>query len=1307
MNPKAKIALLLLIDALLLSLCWILAYTFRFDFSVPSSESLNQGNNYALQLKLLLPWVLASHLALLWAMGLYKGILSYAGSREAQAIAVAGAIHFVLLGALNVFMDSRESLFELPQRWVEGGPATEVIRVPWIILVVYAMLGSGAVACVRFSKRWALERLSGGDSREAPATLIVGAGDVADSLLRDLLRSPNPGFRPVCAVAAVSARVGLRLHGIPVVGTIDKIPAVIADSKIEQVLIALDDSSATVLRQVVAACESAEVSFRIVPSLGAIEQGRVAVSSVRGIEIEDLLGRDAVRMELPAGQNYLVGETVLVTGGGGSIGSELARQAARAGAARIVLLGKGENSVFEIAAEMRATYPSLTIDAIVGDVRDSDRMERVFSRHSPTVVFHAAAHKHVPLMEDAADEAVKNNVLGTAVVASLAARHGAKRFVLISSDKAVSPVSVMGATKRLAEMIVLAMAGRSECRFVAVRFGNVLGSRGSVIPLFRKQIERGGPVTVTHPDVTRYFMTIPEAVSLVLQAGSREESGCLYLLDMGEPIRIRDLARNMITLAGLRPDVDIKIEYTGLRPGEKLHEELITEHEGARRTEIAKIYSAHPPRLPAWGEVEGHLAEFRRLVGRGSRREVLAALAAAIPDYHPSEIETNDRAPVPVATEEPAPSPGAGDSESSPAEWQTFASSFEIESPLTEEAIEKPDFIEHDLFDLALSEEAPVDADAEGISRPEEPAVTEERGIIEETVEAFLEEIVPDLGLPEHSQPLEESAPDEAFAPQEDFLVEPVAEEAEPPASLETYPEMTPQKIQIEEFVPPMSTATKPTSNSSALLVLRVSKGVNSDDFALLAQLLKTKIMREGDSLVLLADSDQMASLPAGAEVMAADGRPGGALIAEALRKHPDAGMLVTFTSEVVFNDGSLDTFASALRSDVPLAFSNFDENRDGESKPVAPHDHEGCPHERFEYGPVIAYRASAIRFVGGIREDLHFAWEYDLHLKLMESGHFVAVRESLYTNFLPSAKDGKGSAVYSPGMGPLGGFSYVFYPENMEREVTGAWEDALRRRKAWIDHASVPVNQGGRHYEVMGSIVIPILDRVKFIANAIAKVQSGTFQDFEMIIIDNGSTDGTIDLVKGIAEQDSRIRLIHGTGGTIASALNEGIRAALGKYICQLDSDDEYAPTTLGDMLGHLETHPNCGLAISYYRLMDEHARIIDDIAPITHSGYSRNQILRRDGGGAVRIFPKVVLEEFGLYDEVHYGNFGEDYDMVLKVGEKYDVDRVHKVLYHYRRHSDNTDVTRDPAMKYKNKNRSRQEALKRRITINKALGK
>lgn len=423
-----------------------------------------------------------------------------------------------------------------------------------------------------------------------------------------------------------------------------------------------------------------------------------------------------------------------------------------------------------------------------------------------------------------------------------------------------------------------------------------------------------------------------------------------------------------------------------------------------------------------------------------------------------------------------------------------------------------------------------------------------------------------------------------------------------------------------------------------------------------------------------------------------------------------EAQYLLPLPEGVLLEPQALEKYVAYLETNPQAAvvYSSYAEVKpDGSKQKVQLYPHEGCIHERFDFGFVKFYRAAYLKKIGGFREDLKHAAEYDVELKLGDDYTLELLDEVLYNVEVPEQAEAAPGALHSPGKGKYGGFSYVFYPPDVEQEVTSVFEEMLKRRGAYIDHETVPVPYPKEPYPVMASVVIPVLNRAKYIGNAIERCLEQTFKDFEVIVVDNGSTDGTVEIVQEYAKKDPRVRLIRGTGNCIASALNDGIRAARGKYICQLDSDDEYVPTTLEKMIAHLESHPKCGLAISYYELMDENRNKIPGIEPVTHKGYTRNQILRRDGAGALRVFPKVVLEEMGLYDEKNYGNFGEDYDMVLKVGEKYDVDRVHEVLYRYRRHSDNTDVTRDPLMKIRNKNNARLAALRRRQEINRKLGK
>ncbi len=430
-----------------------------------------------------------------------------------------------------------------------------------------------------------------GTDRPAQRALIVGAGDAGEAVARDLLRRPREGIAPIGFVDDEPVKRRSRIQGLPVLGTTHDIAAVAGQQQVEVIIIALPSAPGRTIRDIVGRCEKTQARLCIVPSVPEILEGTSsgATLKMRDINIEDLLRRPAVHIDMEEVAKYIAGQRVLVTGAGGSIGSELCRQICALNPARLLLVGQGENSIFEIEQELLREL-GFASTALIGDIKDRERLEEIFLHERPTVVFHAAAHKHVPLMEANPQEAVKNNVLGTRNLAELAKACGVKKFIYVSTDKAVNPTSVMGATKRIGEMIIQSVASSSSVEFAAVRFGNVLGSRGSVIPVMRKQIQRGGPVTVTDSEMTRYFMTIPEAVTLILQAGAMGKSGEIYILDMGEPVRILDLARDLIRLSGYRPDDDIKIEFTGIRPGEKIFEELTYDEEQTAPTAHKKIF---------------------------------------------------------------------------------------------------------------------------------------------------------------------------------------------------------------------------------------------------------------------------------------------------------------------------------------------------------------------------------------------------------------------------------------------------------------------------------------------------------------------------------------------------------------------------------------------------------------------------------------------------------------------------------------------------------------------------------------------
>lgn len=427
-------------------------------------------------------------------------------------------------------------------------------------------------------------------SAASSKAMIIGAGDCGSVIARELKMNPAAKMDPVAFIDDNNMKQHYQIMGIPVVGSRKDIVSMVKKLGIEHIIIAMPSVSKGDIKQIIDICKQTKAKLKIVPIINDLIIGKVNIQHIRDVQVEDLLGRDPVNTDLEGIANYVEGKTVLVTGAGGSIGSELCRQISMFNPSQLLLLGHGENSIYTIEMELRQMYPQLKIDPIIADVQDRSRIEQVFIEHMPQVVFHAAAHKHVPLMERNPAEAIKNNVFGTRNVAWAADLYGAERFVLISTDKAVNPTSVMGTTKRIAEMIIHTINRNSKTKFAAVRFGNVLGSRGSVIPRFKEQIRRGGPVTVTHPEMVRFFMTIPEAVQLVIQAGSYAKGGEVFVLDMGEPVKISDLAKGLIKLSGLEPDVDIKIVYSGMRPGEKLYEELLTSEEGLTSTTHNRIF---------------------------------------------------------------------------------------------------------------------------------------------------------------------------------------------------------------------------------------------------------------------------------------------------------------------------------------------------------------------------------------------------------------------------------------------------------------------------------------------------------------------------------------------------------------------------------------------------------------------------------------------------------------------------------------------------------------------------------------------
>lgn len=572
-----------------------------------------------------------------YAFGLYRRYWRYASVNELLLILGASVVSTGILSLL-VFVGVL-----LPDRWFIGFPRS--------VLIIDWLLGLLFVGGVRFGVRFLGEMgFFKADNRKATLNkthqrvLIAGAGDAGAMIAREMQNNPHIGMEPVGYVDDNASKVGMHIRGLPVLGRRESIPGLVRQFKIDQVLIAMPTASGPAIRAIKEICESVPVAFKTIPGIYELLDGTVQINQIRDVQIEDLLRREPVRI-MDDDAPYLRGKVVLITGAGGSIGSELCRQVAYRRPQHLVLLGHGENSIYLIHQELQGLFPDLKITPVIADVRDKARIIQIFQAHHPQVVFHAAAHKHVPMMEWNLGEAVTNNVLGTRTVLEVSEQSGVERFVLISTDKAVSPSNIMGATKRIAELLVQNTVRRTGYNYVAVRFGNVLGSRGSVVPLFKQQIAAGGPVTITHPDMERYFMTIPEAVYLVLQAAALGRGGELFVLDMGEPVKIVDLARDLITLSGLQPGVDIEIRFTGIRPGEKIQERLFREEENYETTQHEKVFVASgSSSLP--DQILSHAVQRLILSAQqgASDAEIWEEIRAIVPDCS-VQIATPKKAP--------------------------------------------------------------------------------------------------------------------------------------------------------------------------------------------------------------------------------------------------------------------------------------------------------------------------------------------------------------------------------------------------------------------------------------------------------------------------------------------------------------------------------------------------------------------------------------------------------------------------------------------------------------------------------------
>lgn len=504
-------------------------------------------------------------------------------------------------------------------------------------LLALVMLGGARLA----SRLWYEGRVRRGPAEQALRVIVVGAGDAGTMITREMLQYPEGKREPVGFLDDDPAKQGATFMGVEVRGKITDLPEVVRRVKVDEVLIALPSATGRVVRQVVDLARQCGVSYRIIPAVHDIIDGTVSISQIREVRLEDLLRREPVRLNLEEIAGYLESRTILVTGAGGSIGSELVRQIARFHPATVILLGHGEHSLYELQRELARSWPGLSYNTVIANLQSEKKVAHVIEHYRPGVIFHAAAHKHVPLMEQNPDEAILNNVGGTKNLLEAALAYGVTRFINISTDKAVNPTSVMGASKRIAEYLVQWASSQvpEGYIFCSVRFGNVLGSRGSVVPLFQDQIRRGGPVTVTNPDMTRYFMTIPEASQLVLEAGGLGENGVVYVLDMGEPVKIVTLARDLIELSGLTPDEDIEVRYTDIRPGEKLYEELFHAHEGMVRSSQPKIFVARQNGFPE-GNFMGMVGQLLNAANDADSERVRGLLSKTVPDYRVCHISS-------------------------------------------------------------------------------------------------------------------------------------------------------------------------------------------------------------------------------------------------------------------------------------------------------------------------------------------------------------------------------------------------------------------------------------------------------------------------------------------------------------------------------------------------------------------------------------------------------------------------------------------------------------------------------------------
>ena len=613
-----RVSCLVLLDILIINFSALLTLLVRMDFDISEIAA----NGYFDHFWLYSLCFTALTIAIYIPMKLYNSLWIFASVEE--------LIHIVASAGIMALFQTLMIIFD-------------VVDLPASFPLINALFLIALTCGSRFSYRIFRDiRHKNFRSNKLKRTMLIGAGSAGMLVLNDFQKSENSQNKVVCIIDDDPCKTGNYLRNIKICGTREDIVRMAKEYHIEEIIFAIPSLPKSERKKILVLCQKTGCALKIMPGMMQLANGEVSVQKIRDVDIQDLLGRDSVKVDMTQIASYLKGKTVLVTGGGGSIGSELCRQIARYEPKQLIIFDIYENNAYDIQQELKRNLPWLNLVTLIGSVRDTERVNSVFEEYRPEIVFHAAAHKHVPLMEDSPNEAIKNNVFGTYHVAKAASDYGVRTFVMISTDKAVNPTNVMGASKRICEMIIQTMANHSETKFVAVRFGNVLGSNGSVIPLFKKQIAEGGPVTVTHPDIIRYFMTIPEAVSLVLQAGVYAHRGEIFVLDMGEPVRIDDLARNLIRLSGFEPDVDIRIQYTGLRPGEKLYEEMLMNEEGLQTTDNELIHIGKPLKIDE-DKFKMELKLLHRACESNSP-EIRDVILQIVDTYHvqnPADSETN------------------------------------------------------------------------------------------------------------------------------------------------------------------------------------------------------------------------------------------------------------------------------------------------------------------------------------------------------------------------------------------------------------------------------------------------------------------------------------------------------------------------------------------------------------------------------------------------------------------------------------------------------------------------------------------